>query len=77
MNTLGETIPHEDNGDIPVLELEIVNVELKLKKPPNEVDIIDVKYAKLDELCAAMDDPAPPFLNFKPLVIEDILSSQL
>lgn len=32
LNTIGETIPHDDNVDIPVFELDVYNLELELKK---------------------------------------------
>lgn len=39
---MGKTIPHDDNDDIPVHELELVNIDLELKKSSNEIDLIAV-----------------------------------
>lgn len=42
---MGETIPHDDNYDIPVFDLEFVNIELVHKKSNNDTCFIDVQYA--------------------------------
>lgn len=44
--------------------MKLVNVELELNKSPYEVNFIDVTYSEVNELYAAIEDPAPPSTNF-------------
>lgn len=73
----GETILHDDNGNIPVFKLELVNVDIELNKTADEVEFIEVKYAEIDEQYVAMDPPTPPTSNFEPLGVEEILQAQI
>lgn len=74
--TTGETIPHDDDDDIPVFELDLVNVELELNKSPDHVDFIDVQYTEVDELYAGIKTPIPTN-NFEPIVEKELLQAQL
>jgi len=75
--TTGETIPHDDNDDIPVFELDLVNAELELNRSPEDVDFIDVQYAEIDELYAGIESPTTSPTSFKPIETEEILHAQL
>ena len=77
MVTTGETIPHDDNDDIPVFELDLVNNELELNRYPEDVDFIEVQYAEIDELYAGIESPSTSPTSFKPIETEEILHAQL
>lgn len=46
LNSMSEKIHYDDIDDIPVLDLEVVKVELERKKPKVDTDFTDVQYAK-------------------------------
>ena len=61
LNTLSETIAHDDSDDIPAFLLEDeLNVELKLNRAHDDDDFIELEYAEEDELFAKMDPTPPP-----------------
>lgn len=41
------------------------------------MDLIDVQYAEMDDLYAAMDNPSPSYTNFEPIKIDYVLQAQL
>lgn len=44
MNTVSETIPHDDSDGISVFLLDETNIELYLNRPEHEVNFTDVYY---------------------------------
>lgn len=77
LNTAGETMPHDENDDIQVFELELVNVGIEENKTPNEFDYMDVKYTELDECFATMDDTEASHTNSEPIIVEELLQAKL
>lgn len=77
LSTTGETIPDEDTDDIPVFELERVNVKLSLNRKPHEVDFIYIQFAEIVEIYATMDSLAQPHPSFESIRIDKLLQAQL
>lgn len=70
LHAMSETISHDSNDDIPVFDLQIVNVELELNKTKDDTDLIDSQYAEIDEAYVAMDDQASPSFTIEPIGID-------
>lgn len=51
----------------------MVRVELGPNRNPNEVDFIDTKLTTMDNIYAAVDDPAPTNFNAEPICVEELL----
>lgn len=49
LNTLSETIRHEDSDHIPLIALELLNVEPDLNVQNEEHDLLEVHSAEIDE----------------------------
>lgn len=74
---IGEKVPHDDNDDILVFELDKVRVELGSNRNPNVVDLIDSKLAAMDKLYPAVDDTAPTNFNAETIGVEGFLQAEL
>lgn len=77
MNTVRETIPHDESDDIPVSLLVETNIELSFNRSSDEKDFIEVAYAEEDDLFAKLEDPKLSSKSFEPIGVEDILKAQL
>lgn len=77
LNTLSETIPHDDSDDITGFLLDETNLEFELNISPDEVDFIDVEYNDADKLLATLESPKPSNAKGKSIVVEELLQAQL
>lgn len=77
LKIVSETITQNDTGEILVFLLDDTNLELQLNRSSYEVQFIDVKFNKVDELYATFDKPRPPTSNLEPIGVEDLLKVHL
>lgn len=77
LHTTGEAVSHHKNDDIPLLELDMLRVELGPNSNPNEVHFIDTELAVMDELFAAVDDPVRTNFSGERIGVEELLQAQL
>lgn len=77
--TESDTIPDQDYDVIPELFVQMDGVNLSLQTNLGEEgeDLIDVQYCDIDEVYATYNHPDPPHTHFDPIVIDEILVTQL
>lgn len=73
LHKTGKIVPHNDNDDIAVYELDMVRVELGAGRDPKEAAFIDTRHAVMEERYAAVDDPEPTIFNVEPIGVEEFL----
>ena len=74
LHSSAETIPHDDNDDIPTFMTDLANTPSKNDVDPINVDFIDVQYAQGDaDLTCNMEETQ----QFDPIKTEEILQEQL
>lgn len=77
MNPLRKTIPNEENDNISVFYLTNVNSALELNKTNDDTDFIYFQFAEVSDVYSAMNNPARPYSNFKPVGVEEIIHEQM
>lgn len=65
LNLMSETISHDHNDDITVVNVEIVSVEFELNRRNDDTNFIDVQYDEVDVIYISMDFPASNLLPSK------------
>lgn len=74
---MSEPFYHDENDDMPVFHLEVLDVEIELKKSNDDTDFIFFQYGEVNKAYSAMDDPAPPSSTFELIGMDEILPEQM